>query len=380
MFGMKKHIPFILLASVLALTGCTINPTTDQEETKETGEEEEVEYAVWPTEDVAIVVMGIDKDSKEVIPAFTKASEIKIDWNLYLSDGYFGIYCKTEDANSENEYKTILKDAGWDVVETKSEFYFDAFSPYGDLWINFGYDSSYKELQIYVNKGMFIHWPTKVVAEYLHDLEETTTTVIPSIEATSYIVNLYDTPRAMAINIYGLENTSVAAYKTIVENAGWRVESSSSGDSYFAYSSDEKVKINFYYDEGKSEFNIDVFKYVKPAAGWPTDEINSVLEEMGVVGEIPSYQGKNNGFVVDPYGYPPAIFVYVTKGTEAKSANDYIQMLLELGYVQAGTAFHGQATVYNFPGYTFYLCAAFLDADTPCFTIEIYTESMLDKE
>lgn len=394
---MKNKLSLLLLASIFALSGCTFAPSNsgengnkpsentdiegggEEEKPEEEHEEEHKEpvYVSWPTEDAKIIVQGINPKAKEIIPAFNKATKITVDWDLYLEEGYFGIYCETEDSNSENEYKTILKNEGWDVVEEKVESYFDAFSPYGKLRINFGYDASYKELQIYITEGFFIHWPEKVIKEYVSTLVPEATSVIPLVEATSYVVNIYDDPKAIAINVYGLKNSAVLSYKSIVEKAKWTVEEGDGVGSYWGYSPDEHLKINFYYDETKSEFNIDIFKYEKPVTGWPYEEISSLLTDMGLVGEVLPYRGANNGFEVDPYGYPPAIYVYVNKGTQEASAKAYNQMLLDSGYVVAGTVFYGATTVYTYPGTTLAYAASYLAEN--CITIELFSLSQLDK-
>ena len=335
--------------------------------------EKEIQYAVWPEEDMKIVVMGINKTATETIPSYDKAMEITIDWQLFQNEGYFGIYCATEDPESVNEYIETLTLRGWDIdSKVEEDGFYNAFSPRGQLWLNFGYVSETKQLEIYATEGMFIHWPSSIVDEYLHKLIPETNTVIPQIEGISYTVNMPANLLAFAINIYGLTSASVNSYKVVVENAGWRVENAGTND-YLAYSPDEKVKINFYYDS-YSYFNIDVFPYIPPVEGWPVDAIDAVLTAMGVTGEILPYTGPNNGFEVNEDCFPPAVYVFVDEGTQDASAAAYNQMLLDNGYEVVGTMFGEE--IYGKNGDTVAYHAAYLAG--ACFTIEIFKLSEIN--
>lgn len=238
---MEKFIP-LFLAAVFALVGCKTNKED------EGGNQGASTYAVWPTEDMAIVVKGVKNDSTEVIPPFEHADKIEIEWEKFLDDGYFTIELETTKQESQNEYKTVLESAGWDFGENDEDGYYNAFSPKGDLWINFGYDEVEKALVLYVTEGYLIHWPAALISEYLGGLVHGTSTIVPSIEAPAYIVSYYSSPRAIAINISDLTSQAVESYKTTVQNAGWKVESDESL-GYNAISPAHDVKLYFYYDE-----------------------------------------------------------------------------------------------------------------------------------
>lgn len=327
---MKK---LVILLSAFALCSCG-NETPSNEETTpedEKHEQEEAEYVLWPEEDVKIVVQGINKNATDTIPAFEKATKVTIDWDLYLEEGYFGIYCDTKDKNSVEEYK---------------------------------------QLEIFATEGMFIHWPAAKIGEHVANIIPGTTTVIPAIETgTSYTVNVPANIQAIAINVWGLTSAAVVSYKAIVEQAGWTTEVAGENE-YYAYSPDEKVKINFYYDS-YSFFNIDVFPYTKPIKGWPYEAVASFLAEKGLTGEVLPYTGANNGFELDDDYYPPSIFVYVDEGTQAASAAAYNQMLLDNGYKKVGTMYGDD--VYGKDGTTLAYHAVYLTGK--CFTIELFNIS-----
>ena len=363
----------VILLSAFALCSCG-NETSSYEETTpedEEHEQKEAEYVLWPEEDVKIVVQGINKNATDTIPAFEKATKVTIDWDLYLEEGYFGIYCDTKDENSVEEYKATLVDNGYDIdTKVEEDGYYNAFSPNGEIWLNFGYSTEFKQLEIYATEGMFIHWPATKISEYVTTIIPDTTTAIPAIETgTSYTVNVPANIQAIAINVWGLTSASVATYKGVVEQAGWTTEFAGENE-YNAYSPDEKVKINFYFDS-YSFFNIDVFPYTKPIEGWPYEEIASFLTQKGLVGEVLPYTGVNNGFQLDDEYYPPSIFVYVDEGTQAASAAAYNQMLLDNGYKKVGTMFYDD--VYGKDGTTLAYHAVYLNGK--CFTIELFNIS-----
>ena len=114
---MKKFVP-LFLAAVFALVGCKTNKED------EGGNQDASTYAVWPTEDMAIVVKGVKNGSTEVIPPFEHADKIEIEWEKFLDDGYFTIELETTKQESQNEYKTVLENAGWDFGENDEDGYY----------------------------------------------------------------------------------------------------------------------------------------------------------------------------------------------------------------------------------------------------------------
>lgn len=353
-----------ILLSAFALCSCGNGASSNEL----TPKGEEIEYALWPEEDVKIIVQGINKNATDTIPAFEKATKITIDWDLYLEEGYFGIYCDTKDEKSVNEYKTTLVDNGYDIdTKVEEEGYYNAFSPNGEIWLNFGYNAEYKQLEIYAIEGMFIHWPAAKISEYVANLIPSTKEVIPSIEGTSYSVNTYTNILAIAINIYGLTSAAVETYKGIVEQAGWETKSVDSNE-YDAISPDKKIKINFYFDSYQF-FNIDIYPYTAPETGWPTEQVKATIEAMGLTGEVMPYSGTASGYEVNIDYFPPSIFVYVEAGTEAACAAAYNQMLLDNGYELVGTMW--DENLYGKPGTTLAYRAVYLNNGN-CFTIELF--------
>ena len=130
----------------------------------------------------------------------------------------------------------------------------------------------------------------------------------------------------------------------------------------------------FYYEGEKANFNIDVFAYAKPVENWPYEEIEAVLIEMNVTGEVLPFRGENYGFVVDTQYYPPAIIVSVKNGEQTRLASEYNQMLLDNGYHIAGYIYGDPA--YSFDKDTLAYRAVYLQGNTV--TIELFNVSELN--
>ena len=79
------------------------------------------------------------------------------------------------------------------------------------------------------------------------------------------------------------------------------------------------------------------------------------------------YLGEFESVEVDDNIYYPTVIVYVEKGTEQAAAAAYNQMLLNNGYIKAGTMYGED--FYYYPGTTVAYHATCLGGD--CFTIEI---------
>lgn len=339
---MKKKTPFLLAMLSVLLFSC--NPVDEQEK-------EENNYAEWPTTLVNDWTSIVCPGTEVVIPSFNKATEIEVDTSYYLEEGYFGIYCYTEDSNSENEYKQILTQAGWSIDEEKVESYFNGFSSDEEIWINFAWNEQYKDLEIYINAAPLISWPTQKIANAVEVMYPGATDVVPSFEATSYVATYYSGIKRLAINGYGTATGITNTYKTTLTNAGWSIEDGNGTNDYNAVSPNNQLEINFYYDTSKAEFNVDVSAHNIPVTSWPTIEIESLVSFMGCKGTIEEYTGENLGFAIDLSFYPYAIYVYVSSEQAATSgAEAYNQSLLNKGYSQVAE-FYGDP-VYSKEGYT----------------------------
>lgn len=327
----------------------------------------EVKYASWPSVSVQNLCKRLDPDSNEVIPSYDYASKIAIDTESLLEDGYFGVYCHVDSIESEQIYINKLKENNWKVSNEKVEGFFEAYSPLNSLWLNFAYDDSYEDLEIYVSKAPILSWPEELINKKINLIVPKTATTIPSFEAELYTVNYYPSYATLAINGYGVSEDILETYKTKITSLNWEVSIGNSNDEYQAISPLKDLLITFYYDENKNEFNIDVQKKLEDSSSWPSSTIASLVSEMGLTGEVMEYTGNYSKVVVDNGRYP-AIIVYVEKGTEAINANSYNQMLLANGYVVAGTIWGEE--VYNKPGTTLVYRATNLTSD--CFTIELF--------
>lgn len=306
------------------------------------------DYAEWPTNEIQGLVKTVT-GFNTVVPAYSRADEIEIYTDELVSQGYFGIFCYTENQNSENEYKQILKDAKWDVSETKENDYYQAYDKDLTVWINFEYNTQYTDLEIYVTMCEKTNWPEKEIENALKKIAPGTKTTIPEFGAYSVQVNYYSQYNVLAINGVGYSENIINEYTLALQKESWSVSFDDSIDEYVAISKDKDVKIQFYIEEDKQIFNVDVFSYTPPVENWPYEEIAAVVKDMGATGEILPFLGSFSGVTVDLDWGDPAIIVDVPAGSEVASANAYNQMLVSKGYVIADEQYLFE-DIYVLPG------------------------------
>lgn len=193
-----------------------------------------------------------------------------------------------------------------------------------------------------------LEWPAQQIAEYLQNIVPSgTTAVIPAmtseVEGTKVTVNPVYEISAFAINIDGLGKDSVEAYKNIAESAGWTITGGNQTGEYFAFWTDEKVKLDIYYEDQYGRLNIDVFAYSPTVEGWPYEEVAAVVSRMGLTGEVLPFAFENSGIRVDEYNFPPAIIINVEKGKELNLVEQYNQSLVNAGYKVMGQLFDEDA-------------------------------------
>lgn len=336
----------------------------------------EIKYVEWPIAAVQNLCLGLSEKMTEVIPSYDYATAIEIDTGNMEDDLYFGIYCHvTSGFESENIYIKKLKENNWKVSDDKIENFYEAYSPKEHIWLNFAYDKAYEDLEIYVSEAPITSWPEALVAENLELLVPGTKTVIPEFKAELYVVNFYEMYGTIAINGYGVDSNIKESYKETITKLGWTVENGETSDDYNGISPAKDVQINFYYDETRDEFNIDVQKKLPETSLWPKEDIANLISTLGLTGEVMEYKGQYSKVKIDKNYYPPAVIVYVEEGTQRTSAAAYNQMLLDNGYVLAGTMYGEE--IYNYPGTTLAYHATYLTG--ACFTIEIFNLNVIKK-
>lgn len=328
------------------------------------------EYAEWPTkaiQDEVIVVSG----SSVIIPAYEKADDIEINTDDEVDDGYFSIYCYTENKKSEDEYKQILLDAGWEVEAEKDEQgYISAYDPNYEVWINFAYFDDFSDLEICVTICYKTKWPAQYIAESVQIIAPGSKTVIPEFEAYTTIATYYPQYRILAINASGYEDTIINNYKTTLESENWTVTYDDTIDEYVGISPNKDIKVQFYIEDDKGLFNVDVFSYTPPVKNWPYEQIAGVVADMGATGEILPYLGTFSGVTVDLDWEDPVIIIDVPAGTEVASAKAYNDMLISKGYVVADVQVYGE-DIYILPGTTLMYRGVYLN-NGHNFTIEMF--------
>lgn len=225
-----------------------------------------------------------------------------------------------------------------------------------------------------------VDWPTQQIAGYLNQIVPTgTTAVIPAmvsdVEGVKVTVNLQLEYSVFAINVDGLGKESVEAYKAIAEAAGWLITGGNQPGEYFAFWTDEKVKLDIYYEDERGRLNIDVFAYSATVEGWPYDEIADLVSRLGLTGEVLPFAFENSGFRIDEYGTPPGIIINVEKGKEDSLAARYNQSLVNAGYKVMGQLYGEDS--YGKEGTTLTYRAAALSEKTV--TIELIDINNLTK-
>lgn len=363
----RKLLLFTLLSLVLG--GCDFSSFFHKDAKDET-----ITYAKWPTEDISIVVEGINKNATDIIPAYEKASKIVIDWDLYLEEGYFGIYCETNDSNSAEEYKQVLINNNYEVTKKDDDYFYNAFSQNGEIWLNFSYNSEIKTLEIYATEGFFISWPETKIKQEISKLSSGITDEIVSFEAVSYVVSYYPDVSRIAINGFGNKRDITSAYKEKITNAGWKVSDGFGDNDYVAISKNEQLEINFYYEEDKDNFNVDISIYNKPIDGWPYEQIAQIVETMGATGTVLPFKYENSGFTINDFAYY-SIDVSVESVSKAQElATLYNQDLVNAGY-EKYLDYFGDVT-YMYPGTT--LCYRAAQVLGSVVSIEIFTKTEID--
>lgn len=303
----------------------------------------------WPEKDIQDLVEEV-ADSKVIIPHFKRADEIEINTDELLTSGYFGIWCYTENDKCEIEYKAILTRAGWEVEPEKDEngFYW-AYDPNYEVCINFGFFANYSDLEIYVTECTKTKWPARDIRDALNKIAPGSKTTIPEFEAYAVQANYYEQYRVLAINATGYADNIIDTYSNILKTANWTVSFDDTIDEYIAISPDKDIKLQFYIEDDKQLFNVDVFSYTPPVQNWPYEQIAAAVESIGATGEILPYLGTFTGVTVDLDWGDPAIIVDVQAGTEVTSANAYNQMLVSKGYVIADEQYLFE-DIYVLPG------------------------------
>lgn len=311
-----------------------------------------VPYAVWPEKEIQDEVIVVSGSSVK-IPAYEKADDIEINTDDEVESGYFSIYCYTENTKSQNEYREILLDAGWEVSVSKNEQgYFDAYDPDYEVNINFGYFEEFSDLEICIAFCYKTKWPAKDIADYLKILVPTTNIIIPEFYAYTTKVNFYNSEliRAIAINAYGFNDSIINDYKTALENNNWTISFNEYSQEWNAISEDELVELHFYIDSSKAEFNVDIFEAKVVVENWPYDEINNVITDLGATGEVVPFKGECTGFTVEASWLPPVICVFCEISKQEFYANQYNESLMNLGYIEVRNSW--DEPCYALPGTT----------------------------
>lgn len=203
---------------------------------------------------------------------------------------------------------------------------------------------------------------------------ENVTAVIPEFEAEVYQVTYYDFVDAVAINGYGPDETIMNDYKAILEQEHWYVFDKGS-DTFGAISENEQLRIDFYFNQERNEFNVDVFAYVKPVKNWPYDEIKQIIEEIGATGTVLPFTYENSGFAINDFSY---YSVDISVGSVQKAqelAALYNQDLVKAGYEEY-LYYCGDIT-YMFPGTT--LCYRAAQVLGPIVSIELFSKADIDQ-
>lgn len=293
-----------------------------------------VPYAAWPEKEIQDEVIVVSGSSVK-IPAYEKADDIEINTDNEVEGGYFSIYCYTLNTNSENEYKEILLEAGWEVSDEKDTLgFFDAYDPNYEVNVNFGYFSKFSDLEICVGFCYKTRWPEKDIADALQIVQPGTKTVVPEFEAYTVIATYNSFVNAVAINAIGFDDSIIEDYKSILQSNKWNVFYNKTSSEWNAISSDEDIELHFYTD-ADNYFNVDVFAYAAPVEGWPYEEIEEAIEYMEADGEVPPFKGENTGFKVD-WNFPIAIFIYCEASKQEEGRDSYNQSLIDSGYIYVG--------------------------------------------
>lgn len=111
---------------------------------------EPIEYAEWPLDKIQKLVKELT-NSDIKIPQFNEADEIEIDSESMEKDGFFSIFCYTEDKQSEEKYKEIVTKNNWRFSNADlDDGYFYAVDPTLQVAIRFAYIDEFSNLEISV--------------------------------------------------------------------------------------------------------------------------------------------------------------------------------------------------------------------------------------
>ena len=136
--------------------------------------------------------------------------------------------------------------------------------------------------------------------------------------------------------------TEVAAYQSVLTEAGFTYShDDKAGDKYYL-SSDGKYLASPYKDSSKANvMHIYLVAPKKETPAWPNAAINAQLASMGCNDALPAYTGEYNEVQagIDPYSGNFAIYVFCDNPSEAYA--DYAYDIYLQGFIYCGSNSYG---------------------------------------
>lgn len=277
------------------------------------------ELAEFPTDNVAAFTETITAETV-IVP---EADGFDDNGVMGLSSTYYEVVVRYSDAIA---YADALEEAGWLV----SYYYYQSNSvimtqsPEGYLQVQLWDYGSYFEMDIYL-VPQAAEFPLEELQEFLDGCTDAT---IPTCEADKFEfgddVDYYYNPY-FYVCAYGGD---AAAYCSALEDNSFVLKDS--GDGYWIYfAADSGLEVDVY-DYGDTGFEADFYPLVKPAAGFPSENIAEFIGDHSDV-VVPEAEGE---VIYDNGEYSEHYEVYVQNG----DVDAYIEALGLAGFTATGVS------------------------------------------
>lgn len=307
----------------------------------------------WPASTVETFVSWFT-DKEENIPQI-EGDVYNFNAKYFTDFGIATVNVYTQE-NPTKEYQALLQEQNYKLYKMPNSFFYFfntiAVSQDGEIGIEYGFENGVFTLVFFAPQCY--EYDQTIVNNMVKELSPNSNTIIPEVKGTVYyifypqLVASMSVGRILCYAEISKINTILSNYKLTLVKQGWKIMDNGKQDAYGGYnflSQDNNIRINVKTDLEEGYVEIIIYSYIDASNGWPTDEANSLV---GVSKEkVPVFTGNAISYEVFT-GFESGIAVMVGEGKEDACMDEYLQLLLSLGY-----QYDEQATIENYyPSYT----------------------------
>ena len=293
----------------------------------------------WPEADIADILEKFGSVAN--VPEF-EADRYYVN-TKYMYSGYAGIFCFTDNADAEEDFRLLLDAANYHIYDGYDDYGLRfADAPTEDLLVEWAYDADGGYLIIYLNKMAKTAWPANDVADLVETLVPGSETVIPAFP-DKHEFSVYDW--LFEIDVEDVNSDAFASYGKILEDADWTKEFSEIipsddpdyDDEYGAYYTSPKGDLVIMLT-WNSYYGLEIHLELPPEFNtWPTAEIGKIKDAYEFSDVIPGIDVSEGARAFDvlydeDYG-EYTIVAYVKDGFKTEDVLiDYCAKLINVGY------------------------------------------------